>query len=65
MKNICLYFQVHHPFHLKTFRFFDVEKSKTWYDYVRNEMEIKESVTNNYIPTKLVILLPKPDIRQF
>lgn len=56
MKNICLYFQIHHPFHLKTFRFFDVGESKTWYDQVRNEMEIKESVTNYYIPTNNFLL---------
>lgn len=56
MKNICLYFQIHHPFHLKTFRFFDVGESKTWYDHVRNEMEIKESVTNYYIPTNNFLL---------
>lgn len=56
MKNICLYFQIHHPFHLKTFRFFDVGESKTWYDHVRNEMEIREAITNYYLPTNNYLL---------
>lgn len=56
MKNICLYFQIHHPLHLKTFRFFDVGESKTWYDDLRNEMEIREAVTNYYLPTNNYLL---------
>ncbi len=51
MKNMCLYFQIHHPFHLRTFRFFDVGESKSWYDDWRNEREIQEAVTNYYLPT--------------
>lgn len=51
MKNICLYFQIHHPFHFRTFRFFDVGESKSWYDDSRNEREIQEAVTNYYLPT--------------
>lgn len=56
MKNICLYFQIHHPFHLRTFRFFDVGESKTWYDDLRNEKEIQEAVTNYYLPTNNYLL---------
>jgi alpha-amylase len=56
MKDICLYFQIHHPFHLKTFRFFDVGESKSWYDDLRNEKEIREAVTNYYLPTNNFLL---------
>jgi len=56
MKNICLYFQIHHPFHFRTFRFFDVGESKTWYDDSRNEMEIREAVSNYYLPTNNYLL---------
>jgi alpha-amylase len=51
MKNICLYFQIHHPVHFRTFRFFEVGKSRTCYDDSRNEREIQEAVTNYYLPT--------------
>src|SRR5680860_2116 len=51
MKTICLYFQIHHPFHFRTFRFFDVGGSKPWYDDSRNEREIQEAVINYYLPT--------------
>jgi alpha-amylase len=56
MKSICLYFQIHHPLHFRTFRFFDVGKSKSWYDDSRNEMEIREAVTNYYLPTNDYLL---------
>ena len=26
MKNICLYFEVHQPYHLRLYRFFDIGK---------------------------------------
>ena len=50
MKNICLYFQIHHPFSLQTFRYFDVGNSKSYYDDFRIEREINEAVTNYYLP---------------
>ncbi|WP_319228986.1 hypothetical protein [Draconibacterium orientale] len=56
MKSICLYFQIHHPFHFRTFRFFDAGESKPWYDDSRNEREIQEAVTNYYLPTNNYLL---------
>jgi alpha-amylase len=50
MKNICLYFQIHHPFSFQTFRYFDVGNSKSYYDDFRIEREINEAVTNYYLP---------------
>lgn len=51
MKNICLYFQIHHPFSFQTFRYFDVGESKSYYDEWRIEKEIRDAATNYYIPT--------------
>jgi len=51
MKNICLYFQIHHPFSLQTFRFFDIGESKSYYDEWRIEREIQNAATNYYLPT--------------
>ena len=56
MKNICLYFQIHHPFFFLTFRFFDVGESKTYYDTWRIEKEIQDAATNYYIPTNTYLL---------
>jgi len=50
MKNICLYFQIHHPFSFQTFRYFDVGESKSYYDEWRIEREIREAAINYYLP---------------
>jgi len=51
MKNICLYFQIHHPFSFQTFRYFDIGESKSYYDEWRIEREIRDTATNYYLPT--------------
>jgi len=56
MKNICLYFQIHHPFSFQTFRFFDIGEHKSYYDDLRIEREIQEVSTNYYIPTNNFLL---------
>ncbi len=56
MKHICLYFQVHHPFNFRIFRFLDVGKSKTYYDDYRNEQEIIEAANSSYLPTNKFML---------
>ena len=56
MKNICIYFQVHDPFNLQTFRFFDIGESKSYYNYGQIEKEIQEAAANYYIPTNEYLL---------
>lgn len=51
MKNICLFFQIHHPFHLQTFRYFDIGSSKSYYDDYRIEKELTDAISNYYYPT--------------
>jgi alpha-amylase len=51
MKNIGLIFQVHHPFHLQTFRYFDIGSSKSYYDDYRIEKELTDAISNYYYPT--------------
>ena len=56
MKTICLYFQVHQPFRLKRYRFFDMGNDHYYYDDFSNR-EIMEKVANNcYIPTNKLML---------
>lgn len=56
MKHICLYFQIHHPFHYRIFHFLDVGKSKSYYDDYRIEKEIQEMATYSYLPTNKFLL---------
>lgn len=56
MKNICLCFQIHHPFHYQIFRFLDQGSSRSYYDDLRIEREINEAATNYYLPTNEFLL---------
>lgn len=51
MKNICLYFQVHQPFRLKRYRFFDVGKDHYYYDDYQNKHILKKVANRCYLPT--------------
>ena len=37
MKNICIYFQIHQPYSLKRYRFFDIDQDHYYYDDFRVE----------------------------
>ena len=40
MKTICFYFQIHQPFRLKRYRFFDIGNDHYYYDdFQRNGFE--------------------------
>lgn len=56
MTNICLCFQVHHPFHFQEFRFFDIGSTKSYYDAIRIEREINDAATNYYLPSNDFLL---------
>lgn len=51
MKNICLYFQVHQPFRLKRYRFFDMGKDHYYYDDYLNKLILKKVASRSYLPT--------------
>ncbi|MFY9153959.1 MAG: hypothetical protein WAO52_18205 [Prolixibacteraceae bacterium] len=56
MKNICLCFQIHHPFHYRTYRFLDIDKSHDYYDNRRIKKEITEAALHSYLPTNEFLL---------
>lgn len=56
MKNLCLFFQIHHPFSFQTFRFFDIGESKSYYDDLRIERDILNAVSNYYLPVNNYLL---------
>ena len=44
MKTICFYFEIHQMFHLKRYRFFDINADHYYYDDYANETGIEEAV---------------------
>jgi alpha-amylase len=55
-KAICLYFQVHQPFRLKRYRFFDLGHDHYYYDDFSNESIMRKVAEKCYIPANKVIL---------
>lgn len=56
MKSICFYFQVHQPFRLRTYRFFDIGKNHHYYDEYFNRMIIRRVAEKCYIPMNKLLL---------
>jgi alpha-amylase len=55
-KAICLYFQVHQPFRLKRYRFFDLGHDHYYYDDFSNESIMRKVAERCYIPANNIIL---------
>jgi alpha-amylase len=55
-KAICFYFQVHQPFRLKRYRFFDLGHDHYYYDDYSNESIMRKVAEKCYIPANKVIL---------
>lgn len=55
-KAICFYFQVHQPFRLKRYRFFDIGHDHYYYDDFLNESVMKKVAEKCYLPANRTIL---------
>jgi alpha-amylase len=55
-KAICLYFQVHQPFRLKRYRFFDIGHDHYYYDDFSNESIMRKVAGKCYMPANNIIL---------
>jgi alpha-amylase len=55
-KAICFYFQVHQPFRLKRYRFFDIGHDHYYYDDYSNESIMRKVANKCYLPANSVIL---------
>jgi alpha-amylase len=55
-KAICLYFQVHQPFRLKRYRFFDLGHDHYYYDDFSNESIMRKVAEKCYLPANNVIM---------
>ncbi len=55
-KAICFYFQVHQPFRLKRYRFFDLGQDHYYYDDYTNESIMRKVADKCYLPANRVIM---------
>jgi alpha-amylase len=55
MRTICLYFQVHQPFRLKRYRFFNIGNDHYYYDDYLNESIITSVAERSYLRANKVI----------
>ena len=56
MKNICFYFQVHQPFRLKKYHFFDIGKHHDYFDDHENCAILRKVAHNCYFPANALML---------
>ncbi len=56
MKAICFYFQIHQPFRLKTYRFFDIGNDHYYYDDFANDDIITRIARRSYLPANEMLL---------
>ena len=50
MKNICFCFQMHAPYRLKRYRFFEIGQDHYYYDDMQTEEEVSRLVGMSYMP---------------
>ena len=56
MKNVCIYFQVHQPYRLKKYSFFDIGKSEDYFDNDLNEQVVNKVSDKCYLPANQMFL---------
>ncbi len=66
MQHICLYFQVHQPFRLKRYRFFNIGKDRQYFDEFENRMHMQRIAYESYLTANKILLdLIKKHKRKF
>ena len=55
MRNICFYFQIHLPFLLKRYRFFEIGQDHYYYDDFQTEDRIRNVVEQSYLTANRTI----------
>lgn len=56
MRSICLYFQVHQPYRLRTYRFFNIGQDHYYYDDFQNRHIIRRIAEKSYLPANNLML---------
>ncbi len=66
MQHICLYFQVHQPFRLKRYRFFNIGKDRQYFDDFENRIHMQRIAYESYLTANKILLdLIKKHKRKF
>lgn len=55
-KSLCFYFQIHLPYQLKRYRFFDIGSSHQYYDEFNIRTSLQKIATQCYLPMNKVLL---------
>ncbi len=56
MRNICFYFQVHQPYRLKRYRFFDIGVEHHYFDHYENRIHMERIANNCYLPVNKILM---------
>jgi alpha-amylase len=56
MKSVCFYFQVHQPYRLKTYRFFNMGTDHHYYDDFENSHIMQRIAQKSYLPMNDLLL---------
>ena len=56
MRSICFYFQVHQPFRLKKYRFFDIGNDHSYYNDYENRTFMRKVAEKCYLPANQLML---------
>ena len=56
MQHICLYFQVHQPFRLKRYRFFNIGEDHHYFDDFENKMHMQRIAYDSYLAANKILL---------
>ncbi|MBT3243706.1 MAG: polysaccharide deacetylase family protein [Bacteroidetes bacterium] len=56
MKSICLYFQIHQPFRLKNYRFFEIGADHYYFDDYTNQSILRKVARKSYLPANQLFL---------
>ena len=56
MRNICFYFQVHQPYRLRKYRFFDIGQNHDYFDEHNNRFIIRRIAEKSYLPMNALLL---------
>ena len=56
MRSVCFFFQVHQPYRLRTYRFFDIGDNHHYYDEYLNRSIINRIAERSYIPMNNLLI---------
>ena len=56
MVSVCMYFQVHQPYRLRRYQFFDIGKNRDYFDEEKNRAILNKIINKCYMPTNNLLL---------